>query len=48
MGFNLPEGPVIKPLRKPGNDKFPDKGLYKNAEEFHTNLETLIRATLGA
>lgn len=46
--YSGPHGPVLKP--GPSNaprTKFPDKGLYVNAEEFRDNLNALLRRKLA-
>lgn len=41
-------GPVLKALRYSGQEHiFPDRGLYKNAEEFRDNLENCLRAVIS-
>ena len=38
---------MIKEARYSGQEHFPDRGLYVNAEEFRDNLEALLRIALG-
>jgi hypothetical protein len=47
FGWGAAQGPVLKALRYSGQEEiFPDRGLYRNAEEFRDNLERLLYAKL--
>lgn len=48
FGCGASQGPVIKAMRSiEQKDIFPDRGLYRNAEEFRTNLERLLELRLA-
>jgi len=48
FGCGAIQGPVLKAIRSTGQkDIFPDRGLYKNAEEFRSNLERLLKLRLA-
>jgi hypothetical protein len=48
FGCGGSQGPVLKAVRLVDQTEvFPDKGLYKNAEEFRSNLDRLLEAELA-
>jgi hypothetical protein len=48
FGWGATHGPVLKAIRYGGQEQiFPDRGLYRNAEELRGNLERVVKSALA-